>query len=174
MAGRKPKPTHLKLVTGNPGKRKLNNKEPKPKKGVGAAPAWLSKKAKIAWPKVVKMLLDMNVVTVSDTIGLEVLCEAYADLLLARESLKKPITYKTSDGKTVTIAEGGSMTYLTWGKAGPMLRNRPEMAIIADAERRLKSSLADFGLTPAARSKIQVLDGDEKENPEEDYFSSDS
>ncbi|EBA4960525.1 phage terminase small subunit P27 family, partial [Salmonella enterica subsp. enterica serovar Muenster] len=26
MAGRRPKPTHLKVVTGNPGKRKLNDK----------------------------------------------------------------------------------------------------------------------------------------------------
>ncbi|EMG2311616.1 phage terminase small subunit, partial [Salmonella enterica subsp. enterica serovar Cubana str. CFSAN001083] len=25
MAGRRPKPTHLKVVTGNPGKRKLND-----------------------------------------------------------------------------------------------------------------------------------------------------
>jgi hypothetical protein len=30
MAGRRPKPTHLKVVTGNPGKRKLNDKEPTP------------------------------------------------------------------------------------------------------------------------------------------------
>jgi hypothetical protein len=29
MAGRRPKPTHLKVVTGNPGKRKLNDKEPR-------------------------------------------------------------------------------------------------------------------------------------------------
>ncbi len=32
MAGRRPKPTHLKVVTGNPGKRKLNDKEPQPAK----------------------------------------------------------------------------------------------------------------------------------------------
>lgn len=30
MAGRRPKPSHLKVVTGNPGKRKLNDKEPTP------------------------------------------------------------------------------------------------------------------------------------------------
>ena len=30
MAGRKPKPTAIKELEGNPGKRKLNNKEPKP------------------------------------------------------------------------------------------------------------------------------------------------
>ena len=34
MAGRKPKPTALKELEGNPGKRKLNKKEPIPGKGI--------------------------------------------------------------------------------------------------------------------------------------------
>lgn len=34
MAGRKPKPTAVKKLEGNPGKRKLNNKEPVPAKGI--------------------------------------------------------------------------------------------------------------------------------------------
>ena len=34
MAGRKPKPTAIKELEGNPGKRKLNKKEPKPEKGM--------------------------------------------------------------------------------------------------------------------------------------------
>src|SRR5262245_60076828 len=135
MAGRKRKPTHLKLVMGNPGKRKINNKEPKPKSGPTPAPEWLSDKAKKAWPKIEKLLRDMGVLKVSDVVGLEVLCEDYADLLTARESLSKPITYKTTKGKIVTIAEAGQPTYLSWGKNGPMLRNRPELAIISDATR---------------------------------------
>ena len=32
MAGRKPKPTAVKKLEGNPGKRKLNTKEPNPGK----------------------------------------------------------------------------------------------------------------------------------------------
>lgn len=35
MAGRKPKPTAVKKLEGNPGKRKLNTKEPVPAKGIG-------------------------------------------------------------------------------------------------------------------------------------------
>lgn len=34
MAGRKPKPTAIKKLEGNPGKRKLNTKEPVPVKGM--------------------------------------------------------------------------------------------------------------------------------------------
>lgn len=36
--GTKPKPTHLKLVTGNPGKRALNRKEAKAKAAIPAPP----------------------------------------------------------------------------------------------------------------------------------------
>ena len=39
MAGRKPKPTAIKKLEGNPGKRKLNTKEPVPAKGKGCK-AW--------------------------------------------------------------------------------------------------------------------------------------
>ena len=34
MAGRKPKPTAVKKLEGNPGKRKMNTKEPVPGKGI--------------------------------------------------------------------------------------------------------------------------------------------
>lgn len=45
MAGRKPKPTVVKILEGNPGKRKLNDKEPMPVKGMPTCPAWLMKEA---------------------------------------------------------------------------------------------------------------------------------
>lgn len=48
MAGRKPKPTAVKKLEGNPGKRKLNTKEPNPGKGMPDCPAWLLPEAKIA------------------------------------------------------------------------------------------------------------------------------
>ena len=40
--GTKPKPTHLKLVTGNPGKRTLNPKEAKAKASIPVAPHHLT------------------------------------------------------------------------------------------------------------------------------------
>ena len=47
MAGRKPKPTAVKKLEGNPGKRKLNKKEPMLGKGMPDCPAWLLPEAKI-------------------------------------------------------------------------------------------------------------------------------
>lgn len=47
MAGRKPKPTEVKTLEGNPGKRKINTKEPMPGKGIPACPEWLLPEAKL-------------------------------------------------------------------------------------------------------------------------------
>ena len=47
--GTKPKPTHLKLVTGNPGKRTLNRKEAKAKAAIPAPPAHLTPDAVEEW-----------------------------------------------------------------------------------------------------------------------------
>ena len=44
MRGRKPVPTHLKVVRGNPGKRRLNKSEPLPIGDLSDAPRGLLKK----------------------------------------------------------------------------------------------------------------------------------
>ena len=48
-AGRKPKPTAMKELEGNPGKRKLNKKEPMPGKGMPDCPKWLLPDAQEEW-----------------------------------------------------------------------------------------------------------------------------
>ena len=44
--GRKPTPTAIKELEGNPGKRPLNAKEPKPVKKAPSCPKWLEPEAK--------------------------------------------------------------------------------------------------------------------------------
>lgn len=44
--GRKPKPTAVKMLEGNPGKRSLNAGEPKPEKKAPRCPSWLEDEAK--------------------------------------------------------------------------------------------------------------------------------
>ena len=44
--GRKPKPTAIKVLEGNPGKRALNEMEPQPEKKAPKCPVWLDKEAK--------------------------------------------------------------------------------------------------------------------------------
>lgn len=49
MRGRKPVPTHLKVVRGNPGKRSLNENEPMPTGDLIDAPSWMAEKQKQGW-----------------------------------------------------------------------------------------------------------------------------
>jgi P27 family predicted phage terminase small subunit len=141
MVGRKPKPTHLKLVAGNPGRRKLNHAEPKPRRGRPSAPAHVSDKARETWRYVAGVLDRMGVLTEADALALEMLCEAYADYLAARAELKK----------------FGSNYYETVTKDGSVMhRSHPAVAAIQDADRRIKGWLIEFGETPSARSRLRV------------------
>jgi|GEM_PF-270735 len=96
MAGRRPKPTHLKVVTGNPGKRKLNDKEPAPVREIPSPPAHLTDWGKVAWGKLTVLLDGMGVLTVADTLALERLCDIYADILQLRLTI-------ADEGRTYTV-----------------------------------------------------------------------
>ena len=49
MKGRKPIPTHLKKLRGNPGKRALNRNEPLPEGDLEDPPDWMSESQKDGW-----------------------------------------------------------------------------------------------------------------------------
>ncbi len=141
MRGRKPTPSHLKLVTGNPGKRAMNRAEPKPRRERPSAPAHVSDKARETWGMVAALLDDMGVLTKVDVLAVEMLCEAYADYLAARQELA---TIGSNYYETVN-AQGGTM-----------FRAHPAVAVVQDADRRIRGWLAEFGMTPSARSRVKA------------------
>ena len=64
--GRKPTPTAIKMLEGNPGKRALNNNEPKPAKKAPRCPSWLEDEAKKEWKRMGKILEQMGLLTDMD------------------------------------------------------------------------------------------------------------
>ena len=78
MAGRKPKPTALKKLEGNPGKRKMNTKEPVPDKGMPDCPKWLLPEAKEEWKRLCQKLSEMGVLTEIDMAAFAAYCQSYA------------------------------------------------------------------------------------------------
>ena len=70
MRGRKPKPTVLKLLDGNPGKRPLNDREPTAPQGIPEPPNWLDDEARAEWFRTVKVLADMGVMSLADDTAL--------------------------------------------------------------------------------------------------------
>lgn len=163
--GRANTPTQLKLVRGNPGNRPLNESEPTPDSGIPRMPSHLSPRAKRTWKKLCGLLSDMGVLTLADGLALERLCDVYDEILELRKDIdKNGRTYQSikmlDDDKGMPVAEQ------------LLIKPNPAVAMLSDADKRFKSYLSEFGLTPAARSKIQISNGDgnKKENPLNSYF----
>ena len=97
--GRKPIPTAIKELEGNPGKRELNKNEPKPKKNAPKCPAWLDVEAKKEWRRVSKQLEVIGVLTEVDMAAFAGYCEAYSRWKDAEEFISKHGTiFKTPSG----------------------------------------------------------------------------
>lgn len=87
------KPTELKLIEGNRGKRALNKREPDAEYLEDLSPpAHLSDAAKKVWAVAAPMLRKSKVLTVLDVISLEMLCNAVVDYRQAQEKCKDSAT----------------------------------------------------------------------------------
>jgi P27 family predicted phage terminase small subunit len=141
--GRPRTPTRLKVLQGTTRPDRANPGEPKPPpaKAREAAPAWLRPTSRPWWNRIRPLLVQMQVMTGADPVALGLLCDALADYMTARDVIRKL-----------------GATYETEGDAGKMLRQRPEVYIAADAWRRAKLMLTEFGLTPASRAKVSAAD----------------
>lgn len=154
MAGRRPTPTELKLVRGNPGKRPINKSEPQPARRIPSAPDHLSSDGQVAWGRLTVLLDRMGVLTEADGFALERLCDCYAEILALRD-----------------VIDAQGRTYETTSTQGELvLKANPAVTMLADVDRRFKSYLVEFGLTPAARSKVQVKDDEPKEDQFAEFF----
>jgi len=154
MAGRKPNPTYLNVVKGNPGKRPRNKNEPKPTAaGSPKPPAHLSKVAKEAWTECAKMLLACNIFMDIDQLAFEQCCEAYAELIYLRED----------------ISDNGNVQVVITQTGSRVEKARPQVAMYSDADRRFRAWCSEFGLTPSARTRLSVKKP-EASDPSEAYF----
>lgn len=152
-AGRPAVPTSLKLLRGNKGKRPLSTREPKPKPGLPKAPKWLDSVALEFYQRVGALLRRMQVITEADGEALALAAEAFSEYRAARRACKKGRTYK------VTTESGATM-----------IRPRPEVAMGADAWRRVQGALIQFGLTPSSRSKVTVAGDGHEKDPLDEFF----
>ena len=144
--GRKPKPTALKVLEGNPGKRPLNEHEPVPPKVQLKCPDWLLPEAKKEWKRLAPALEAMGVLTMADLMAFAGYCQAYARWREAEEFISQHGSiFKTPSGYVQQV---------------------PQVSIAQQNLKIMQSFCSDFGLTPATRSRIIAAGGD-SENAED-------
>ncbi len=131
--GRPPKAHHLKVIEGNPGKRRLEE-PPKPSPSRPRCPDFLTPHAKNTWRRLVPILDDLGVLTAADRDTMAALCEAVSRFKAA----------------TVMIA---NTDVLVKGQKGEAVKN-PAVQIQRDATRDIAAYSAMFGLSPADRVRL--------------------
>ncbi|MDA0780663.1 MAG: phage terminase small subunit P27 family [Rickettsiales bacterium] len=140
MAGRKKKPTNLKVVQGTFRKDRSNPNEPKPEpvKKVPPPPAWLDEEGRKEWKRVAKELFNMGLLTPVDMTALEAYCTVYSRWKKAEEDIDKT---------------GITFTYIN-REGVEMRRKNPSIAIADESMKLMRSFLSEFGMTPSSRSKV--------------------
>lgn len=153
--GPAPKPTALKILEGNKGKRPLNKKEPKPKLGIPKMPQHLGAIARQKWREVVPELDRMGMLALVDAADLEGFCVAYQDAVECDEIIREK-------GRVITTPTG-------------IARANPAVLQKREAWARVHRFAGEFGLSPASRTRIQVEFGasaqEEGDKDDEYYFN---
>lgn len=158
--GRKPKPTMLKIVTGNPGKRALPTKEAIVAISEPTPPGFLCDDAKVEWGRVCSVLYAVGLMTELDRAALAAYCAAYGrwaqaeraiNRMAAKDELNFALMIKTTGGNAI---------------------QNPLVGIANKAKSDMVRYATEFGMTPSARSRVDATpQNGEKENGKSKFFS---
>jgi len=153
MAGRKPIPTAIKQLNGNPGKRPLNRNEPKFGTHGVTCPKHLDKTARAEWKRVSAELSTTGLLTTVDRAALAAYCAAWSRWVDAELNIQKFGTVIKSP------------------KSGFPIQN-PYVGIANTALDQMRKFAVEFGMTPSSRSRISTADGPTSGDPFADFMAS--
>ncbi len=144
--GPTPKPTHIKALEGNPGKRPLKGNNAKPRSVAPDCPDWLSAEAKAEWKRLAPELERLGLLTLLDRAAFSCYCQSFAHWVQAQRVLREHGTmYVTGSGR---------------------VRERPEVAIAGSFLKLMRAFAVEFGLTPSSRSRLSLPDPPADEDDE--------
>ncbi len=146
--GRPAVPTALKAIRGNPGRKPLNKREPKPSIGLPACPKRVTGEARKHWNQIGKLLAKYSILTDVDCDAFEQYCELW-------KLWRKAATMLDKEGEVLFSDKG-------------MMYTNPWHHVYHAALKAMRPLQAEFGMTPSARSKLMVDNG----QPEIDEFES--
>lgn len=140
-SGRRPQPTALTILKGNPGGRPLPANEPKAPPHLPTAPSYLCDVAKAEWRKTGKRLLAMGIMTDIDTSALAAYCQAFARWVEAEQMLN----------------ERGVLWRSTNDDGIELFTQSPYLSIANKALEQMQKLLVEFGMTPSSRSRVKAV-----------------
>ena len=160
MAGRPRKPTRLKVIHGTdrPDRTPANEPQPDEVLELPNPPSIMPRAGKKMWKVLGEELMDKGLLTEVDLQTFEICCFNYGLYRAAADSVFCMIDNPNKPGsrRRRKLAE-----YLE----GRNSQTMPEYSAMTKAFATFKSYLVEFGLSPAARSRIDLgeLDDDDEE-----------
>lgn len=150
MPGPKPKPTTLRVIEGNRGKRPLPKNEPKPAPVKPKMPGYLHGEGRKHWTELASKLERLGILTEVDQDVLGCYCDAYHRWREAEVHIRR-------DGAVVKSQSGYPMP-------------SPWVSIRNRALDDLRKWAPELGIGAASRSRIEVKKADADENPLKDIL----
>lgn len=134
--GRKPTPSKIKKLRGNPDHRPRNMDEPEFETAIPEPPAHLSAAALVEWNRITHELAAKNVITIVDQAIIALYCQAYAQWAYHSDQLEQEEHFLTTP-------------------KGYRYMN-PQIGLINTLGEKLAKYAAELGITPSSRSRIKV------------------
>jgi P27 family predicted phage terminase small subunit len=149
--GPAPKPTRLKLLAGNPGRRRLNDTEPQPKLAARLVPpVELDDFGLKFWRYHATLLKHCRVLSEADVHALAAAAQWWSVYQRAMNDLGGKLTQSS-------VANGEVA--------------KPAVTIARQAFSLCWSVMQAFGLNPGDRSKLRAMPPDPEDDPTEKYFA---
>lgn len=142
VRGRKPKPTVLKLVQGNPGRRPLTLDEFRPQAEIPPCPVHLKGEALAEWERVTGLLHSCGMLSAADRGALAMLCTLWDRYVTAETMI--------DTARQASPASGGM--FMKSPNGFPI--QSPWLAVSNKAIEQYKTMCAEFGLTPSSRVRV--------------------
>lgn len=155
MSGPAPKPTALKKLAGNPGKRALNGAEPQPERVVPAMPRGLPRRAQRFWKSHAEKLERLGLLTAVDGPAFTLMALHYAVALEALEIIQQGLAGQAGEDGTL---EGAIMGGLMAVDENGAMRKHPLLQVWRENSAAFRQYAMQFGLTPASRGRLSIPD----------------
>lgn len=151
--GPMPKPDALKRLEGNPGKRALNLADGvNPPIEVPPAPRHLGKEAAKEWKRITPHLEELGLISAIDRAALALYCQAYGRLSELEEAFKGMVASHVDAGMNyVDAVFAASRTKTPSGYE----QQSVIVNLISSHRLQVHRHLMHFGLSPAARARVQ-------------------
>lgn len=148
--GRRPTPTSLKLLAGNPGKRPINQNEPKPTPAIPSCPKHLDPIARREWRRIARELAIVGLISNLDRSALAAYCDAFSRWVRASEQIREyGMVLRSPNGYPIVS---------------------PYVSVLNKSLEQMRVFLTEFGMTPASRTRLEVQLEDFDDEEDRKFF----